>query len=202
MSIDPDILDRVQRLVRRSCEGVLLVGDRAERVKFVIDPEGGFPVMPSPAGALEADDLTLSIPDDADMQAIHLLGTPREVGPDGPVVDRWAVYHGRASRARMLALVVDSLKGEGEVLDGPDVPLHNPMRRDEAELCRAGNADPVRLAALCGRLTGTTPASALMVGMDPWGLDLRARFGVIRVEFERPIRPPLDAFEALRRMLG
>lgn len=202
MPIDPATLDTLQRRLRRTSSALLLVAERLDPIRFILDPASGRPVFPAHADAFSGDPLTLHVPDDTDLDALHLLGTPAEIDPRTTEAgDRWHAYHLKPPFPRMLALELDSIKTRELLIDAADASFVNPLRWSEPSLCRLGNADPVRLARLCERCTGTLPASPLMVGMDPWGLDLRARLGVIRVEFEEPARDPEAAPDALRRML-
>jgi hypothetical protein len=80
-------------------------------------------------------------------------------------------------------LDIESVKCVGFVVDGADLNTINTLHADETALCRELNADPARLAAMCLRETRTSVADPVAVGVDPFGIAVRARFGVVRVEF-------------------
>jgi hypothetical protein len=196
----PDLL----RLLRAHHEGTLLFADRSEPVRFVIDPASGQPVMPVPGFVLSCDAVTLCAPDDSfdNPDCLQVLAEPVEVDPQRePACDRHAAYFGRPAHARFARLTVHSVKRLGEVIDGDLVRLANPLARHEGALCKLANAAPDLVADLVARASATRPEHPMVVGVDPWGIDVRARFGVIRVEFPAPVSTDTEARAALESLL-
>lgn len=185
-------------------KALLAVGDRFDPVRFVLDPASGSPVIPVDADALEEVALTLHVPDDSDDQAIHLLGEPHELDRDRhPACDRYRVYFGEPKPRRWIALHLDSIKWSGGLIEANEVPLINPFHASEPRLCRELNADPARLSALCRAVAaGSAPADPRAVGIDPGGIDIRASFGIIRVEFAAPLAVPDDLAAACAAILS
>jgi hypothetical protein len=173
------------RRLRRFYEGVLGIGERVERTLLVIDPSSGRPVFPAPPGVFEEESLTLHTPED-EPGALMVLGRAVEIDPlrDAPC-DRWLIYHGRARWARWAAIEIESIKNTDTVLDRDEAQVPNPLLAAEAALCKWVNSmHAAALKGACARSLGTTPTSALLVGVDPYGLDVRVQFGVMRVEFD------------------
>lgn len=177
--------------LRRDYHGLLRVGEVLHQVRFVIDPATGDPVTVVPVHAVEqggdAAAVTLHVPDDGPL-AVHVLGHLEPLDPDRDAVcDRYLIYHGppsgRENKPRWARLLVDSIKQERTVIDRDEFAVGNPLAPREPAFCKAMNQDRDRIARICGRATGTTPESPLVVGVDPMGIDVRARLGVMRVEF-------------------
>ncbi|MFG0286144.1 MAG: hypothetical protein ACF8R7_17140, partial [Phycisphaerales bacterium JB039] len=108
--------------------------------------------------------------------------------PDEAQRDRGRAYHGPDRRGAWALGAVESLRlriSPGPaVLDGPDVLRPNPLRDDVAQLVRYANRDRTRLADAVRARLGSASIEPVAVGVDPWGLDVRARFGPVRFEFD------------------
>ena len=180
--------------LRRHYRGLLAIGDRFDPVCFVIHPASGRPVMAVAADALTQEAVTLHVPDDSGTQSVHLLGRPAVVDPArDPAADRFLVYHGTPRTRCWLAIDPESAKSADGVLGADEIDLTNTLHSAEPALCRALNADPGRLSALCrAAAAGTAPSDPRAVGVDPQGVDIRASFGIIRVEFRDPIASEHD----------
>lgn len=209
--MDIDIAERARRELRRHYEGVLLFHGLVCPVRFIIDGGTGRLLMPVEPGAVEAGELTLLVPDERDDAAQALLViTPAEPrGDAGEGCDRWSVYHGGTersaagvSRTAWVWGAIEALKLDGGVCGGEEVGRPNPLRAIEPRLCRELNAQRDAVSGACRRETGLAVESPLVVGVDAEGIDVRARFGILRLEFERTVASEEDARAELRRLLG
>lgn len=169
--------------LRRHYAGVLLADETATSCRFVIDPVCGSLVLACPGAALDAEGPVLLVPDEAP-DAAHLLLSLRATDPRTDAgCDRWRIYHGRPehpayARARVVAVRIGA-----RVVDGAELAFINPLHAEEPAICRALNADPDLLRRLCERAGGKASEHAVLVGVDPAGVDVRRRFDVLRVEF-------------------
>lgn len=189
------------RRLRRFHEGVLDVGGRFDRTMFILDPASSRPVFPAPPGALEGDVLTLHAPED-EPGAVRLAGAPVELDPlRHEACDRWLFYFGRPRWSRFCAIGIDHIKSVDEVISGDEVP-GNPLRQAEAGLLRELNLRPELLASACERLAKVRPTAPRAVGLDPYGLDIRAGFGPVRLEFEGVHGTEGEVRSALASLLG
>jgi hypothetical protein len=171
------------RRLHRFFEGVLDINERFERTKFVIDPATRRPVFPAAPGVLEAEQLTLQIPED-EPGALHAAGTPVELDPlRDEACDRYLFYFGKPRWSRFAALSLDHLKSVDLVIDADEV-IANPLRGAEPALCRWANQHQGLLVNLCQQRANVTPTNPRLVGVDPYGLDIRAEFGPVRIEFD------------------
>ncbi|HYF15542.1 MAG TPA: hypothetical protein VD971_10780 [Phycisphaerales bacterium] len=190
------------RRLRQHHEGILSFGELVEPVRFVLDPASGQPVLPVPYSALGYDSVVLFAPDDGldNPECLQVTAAPQEIDPNREeACDRHGAYFGKPAHVRWARLLVESVKRLDEVVDGDLIRLANPLRSAESELCRAANADPAKLAAACERMLGVKPAEPKAVGVDPWGIDVRARFGVARLEFPEPVGTKEEAVAMIEK---
>jgi hypothetical protein len=189
MSSAASILPRL----RQFTTGVLAfgesVGDVTEPCKFVLDPSSGEPVLPVTVEALRSEELMLYLPDDGldNPECLQVHAAASEIDPNREAAaDRWLAYHQRPTHARWARLRVQSVKRLDEVIDGDLVRLANPLARDEGRLCKAFNQYRAALARAAHRTANVHLDDPLLVGVDPWGCDVRHKFGVLRLEFAQP----------------
>jgi hypothetical protein len=78
---------------------------------------------------------------------------------------------------------IEAGKTETQVFSGEELSEPNLLTACEHRLVKALNADRALIAKACSRLRGVDVADPLVVGVDQLGVDVRARFGVLRLEF-------------------
>jgi hypothetical protein len=169
------------RELRRHHEGTFVAAERATPVRFVIDGATGRLVLPVEQWMLDHMDAVIFMPEERnDALQVHV---ELDATACGAGEDRWAAYHG-APRLRLWAAArVVGLRREADVCDEREVCAANPLRTAESRLLRVLNAERGALSATCERLAGVCVTDACAVGIDPFGIDVRARFGIVRVEF-------------------
>lgn len=190
-------------LVRRFTRGILAFGDRRADARFIIDGATGTPVLPVEPAASRCSELRFHLPAEAD-EVCQLLLTPAVIPrPEADeAVDRWAAYHGRSPSSVWVRCAIEAAKTADTVYDGAELTAPNPLRGlPEARLVKRLNAELPLVALACKRLTGLELAEPRVVGIDPLGFDIRARFGVVRMEFASPCRDEAGAWDAVRAEL-
>ncbi len=206
---DPTADDRhaAVRALRRHHHGTLQLHERVSEVKLVLEADSGQIVMPiEPALAKHGEaDMLLWLPaeSDWDMQAVVIVRAI-ERPEASEAVDRWKAYHGTSSFNTWVRCEIDGAKTSTAVFLPEDVQLPNPLGRGEYPLIRQANAHPDALAVACKRHAATPIADPLCVGADPFGIDVRARFGIIRLEFPPGIEAitPEACKREIDRLLG
>lgn len=197
------------RLIRRYHEATVQFHERRAEVGFVIDGATGelvFPAEPGFAASLdrigpddsEGPGLLLHLPDEAQRQlqltvAVRIVERPEAE----EAVDRWHAYHAASSGAGgtrpparvWLRCAIEGGKAPhspppGEVYSGESMTRPNPLRKAEPRLVKMINADRPALGRICRARAGMEIADPLCVGVDPFGIDVRARFGIVRIEFD------------------
>lgn len=189
----------VARILREHGEGVLAAGESVRRCLFVL--HGGALVLPVPAGTLREESWTLVVPEETD-DAMQLLLTPMLIDATHPGIDRWSAYHGRSGDNTWVTARIESAKLGADVIDGSEIDLNNPIAGDERSLCALVNRNHEGLVRACQRRAGVEPQEPRVVGIDAWGLDVRARFGMLRLEFEREATTRELAESAISDLVG
>ena len=77
----------------------------------------------------------------------------------------------------------------------------NVARPVESRLCKLLNENEDRLRTLTARMAGVMPETALAVGVDEDGIDVRVSLGVVRVEFPRRAASPEETEGTVRGLL-
>lgn len=194
---DPDdqALDHALDVLTAHCEGFLQIDEQGLPLKYIADPATGRLIASVPVAVFFSTQHVLSIPEESD-DALQLLLSPDETS-ESAATDRWQAYHGSPDHVRWASFWIDGARHGPWVFDGDAFSMSNPLAADEPALCKLLNADKARLAALCQRFAGMVVPSPVCVGVDPRGLHVRARFGVVRVRFD-DVHASVDA---ARRMI-
>ncbi len=170
------------------CDGVV------SAIRFVIDHGSGRVVFPSSELVFGAEERVLYVPEEASEALQLLLVDPTRPDPDTEEsCDRWKAYHGTPEHPRWASCAIESGRLEGAVVEGELLMTPNPLRSVEARVCKRLNADRPLLTRLCTRFAGVEVPEPLCVGVDPGGLDVRARFGIVRVPFKSEAETPEQA---------
>lgn len=186
--------------LRRHREGVLLADETAHGVRFVLEGESGRVVFPADGTIMEAEELVLFVPrespaDDHELQLLLSAGRASE-----GAVDRWRAYHGAPRMNGFGAFTIEGAKFDGAVVE-ETLTMTNPLMRVEGRLCRMINSDRAALAGACARWAGVEVKEPLAVGVDAHGMDVKARFGIVRLEFPGPVSDESAAERAIAALL-
>lgn len=201
MSDANSVIDKAWAFLRGHTRADLRFDEHMRPVKYVIAPDGR-PAAPVMVAMLQAMDGVLFIPEYVD-DAMELQVTIvqfEERGADAAVADRWRIYHGEPDDVRWAYLKVDAARFTGMVIDGDALERPNTLANDEARICRELNQKIDLLRRLCEHYGTMRVEQPVMVGIDPLGIDLRARFDVVRVPASRPMRNAEDAISILTEM--
>ena len=172
---------------------------RVEPCRFLLDDVTGRPITCLPAAVVCADEHILFVPDESE-DALQLLTIPEPI-EGGASCDRWMAYFGSPPHARFVRYAIDCGRMGAAVFDGDALSIPNPLRSETGPLCNRFNRLRPELIELCRSAGCTAPGSALLVGVDTFGIDVKARFGVLRFEFESPAQDGQDAADRIERML-
>lgn len=189
--MDPEARTLV-RLLRAHRTGSLVTAETARPCPTIIDPDLGRLVAALTTDEASLDAATLFVPDESD-SALQLLVLPSRSEPASPAAsDRYQAAYGPPTLPFLLALAVDGARLDSVVVDGAEIDLRNPLAAATGSLRRLLNADRPRLARACVRSRLRVGEEPVCVAIDPDGLDVRGRFGLVRVEFQAPAATPED----------
>ena len=191
--------------------GVLVCDAGAEPARLVVAEHGGSATLPMHHDLHEAGQWSLAAPQELD-PAIELclerLDSDEDElpEPDEFEADRWLAYHGSTPpKCRLVSLGVVFARyanADGRTRVAEDVLTPNPLRAHVPALCKLLNADKARLADACARLAGVRPESPVAVGVDEWGVHVRAAFEVLRLGFVEPTMDESAARAAIEGVLS
>jgi hypothetical protein len=188
MHVDPNV-ERAMAFLRSHSRGDLRFDEHVQPIKYVIAPQDGRLVAPVMVAMLRSADVTLCVPADQD-GALELMVTLEEFndksGEQAGLADRWRIHHGEPDDVRWALMLIDAARFDGMFIDGEALMQSNPLAADEARLCREMNIQHIdALRDLCDRRGHMRVEQPVMVGVDPRGIDVRARFDIVRVPFPR-----------------
>ncbi len=187
--------------LRAHHEATLIADETPWPIRYVL--ERGALLFPAPPATLEAEDLTLFVPEEepAHDDELQLMVTLQEQDA-GPGPDRWRAYHGEPRFSRWGVAAIQGARFAGHVLDPELLAIASPIAQAEPRLIRILNADRGRLAMVCKVIAGVAPAEPLAVGIDDLGIDIRARLGIIRLPFREPAPTPAQPQAPIAALFG
>lgn len=191
--------------------GMIVCEDGAEPARLVIAEAGGSVTLPMHHDLDEAGHWSFAAPQELD-PTIELSLEPLDPGahelpePDEIEADRWLAYHGSTPpKCRLVSLGVAFARyanEDGRTRVAEDVLTPNPLRSHVPALCKLLNADKAKLADACASLTGVRPESPIAVGVDEWGVHVKAAFDVLRLGFDEPAMDETAARGQIGEVLG
>ncbi len=196
-----EALETAIALFRAERTGELAFDEHVRPIRFVTDNETGHIVAPVMVAVLQCFEAVLHVPEESD-DALQLLLTPEAMdGESHAAADRWRIHHGEPQESRWARFHIESARHGPYVFDGAVFMGPNPVAGVEAALCRRLNEDPDLLGKVCERAAHFSIASPVCVGLDPDGVHVRARFGVVRVEFPHRAHGAHDAERLVEELL-
>lgn len=192
--------------LRQHFEGVISIDWSFHPTKYVLDPRTGRAVIPATEDLFSTEDLSLLVPDDGP-DSLQLLCEAVELDRRvEPACDRHLIYHGapdsRGRETRWAMLRVASAKFDGIVLETDDVEFAavNTLADSEPSMVKALNSRPAVVVAAISNSLRLKTDRPTVVGVDQSGFDVRARFGVLRLEYPRIAQSADDAIALVGEM--
>lgn len=207
----PNEPDRARPKILAHLAGVLVCEAGAEPARLVVAEAGGTVTVPMHRDLDEARHWSFAAPKELDPAielALEAIDTDANVPPDPTETeaDRWLAYHGSTPpgcRLVSLGVVFARYAGEdGRTLVADGVLTPNPLRAHVPALCKLLNGDKAKLAEACDRRTGVRPQSPIAVGVDEWGVHVKAAFDVLRLGFDEPAMDEAAARARIGEVLG
>ena len=198
-----DAIQRATRLLKGHTQGTLLADSAPyDSVRYIVDPRTGSLVLTVEEATLDSEDVVLVIPEDrfdAPMRVSLDLSTAIDEEP----CDRFLAYHLHQPCSIWARGKINFAKLEsGEVVGTDELETPNPLIDALAGLCKKLNSDRKALGEVCKLLTKAKVDEPLAVGIDPIGMDVRTKFGVLRVEFPSPVEDATQAEDVIAALYG
>lgn len=195
-------LTRARSLLRSHTTGTLLCDGTPTPVSYIIDPASGELVLCVDHDMLGADDCVLAIPEDSFSCPIRVNLAMEEM-PESISSDRYMAYHMRQDRPVWARGTIAFAKiDSGGVADGEALMIPNPLHEAIPHLCKRLNTDRKALREVCKLLTKAEIDNPIAVGVDEEGSDLRAEFGVIRMNWPGSVEDADQCERVIASLIG
>ncbi len=183
--------DAALAFLRNNSTATLKFGDNTRDVAYIIAPDGRL-VVSAMIAMLQPCDTVMFVPEYIDdcMEMHVSLRQFEESGDTGILADRWQVYHGEPPDVQWAVVDIDAARFHEMFIDGEFLCRENPLAEIEDSLCKQLNSDKDLLREVCESKTSVSVTDPLVVGVDSFGIDVRAPFGIVRIPaaslFEKP----------------
>lgn len=197
-----ETLNRARSLIRSHTNGTLLCDGTPTPASYIIDPSTGGLVLSVDHDMLGSDDCVLAIPEDSFSCPIRVTLSIEEM-PESIASDRYLAYHLRQdrpvwARGKIAFAKIDS----GGVADGDALMTPNPLNDAIPHLCKRLNADQGALREVCKLMTGAKIDEPVAVGVDDEGSDIRADFGVVRMNWPSRVESAEECELVIASLIG
>jgi len=185
-------IEEAHGLLRSWTQGLFRFDEHVQSLKYVIAPDGRL-IAPVMVAALQTPDTALYIPDDEApvLELLLSLEAFEERGDAAALADRWRIHHGTEEDINWAVMGIDMVRISDLVIDGDAIVRLNPFADVEADLCRTINdLGEDSLQRICKGHLDVDVEHPLAVAIDPLGLDVRARFDVLRLPFGTTLESP------------
>ncbi len=197
-----DTLKRARSLLRAHTTGTLLCDGTPTPILYIIDPASGELVLCAEHEMLGADDCVLAIPEDSFTCPMRVNLTIQEM-PESIASDRYIAYHLRQDRPIWARGTISFAKVDsGGVADGEALMTPNPIHNAIPKLCKRLNADQQALREVCKLLARAEIENPIAVGVDEEGSDIRAEFGVVRMNWPGPVEDADECERVIASLVG
>ena len=184
---DQKASDAAWAFLRSNTTASLKFGENMYEVSYVIASDGRL-VISAMVAMLQPCDTTMYIPEYIDdCMELHVTLTQfKEMGEEGILADRWQIYHGEPPDVQWAVIEIDAARFHEMFVDGEGLCRQNELAELESAICKSLNEheDAVRRGGLSK--TNIDVTNPLVVGVDPLGVDIRAPFGIVRVQADVP----------------
>ena len=190
---EQQVLECAWKFLRCNTMGTLRFGEHLHDVSYVIGNDGAM-IIPAMVAMLQPQDIVMYVPEYAeDCVEMHVtLEQFSEQGDGGVYADRWQMYHGEPPDVQWAKVTIDAARFHEMFIDGEGLQRENEIASDEPTLCKQLNGDVAEVIRACTRIAHVEVEAPVVVGVDTLGVDVRARFGVVRLASEAPLENTAD----------
>jgi hypothetical protein len=177
------IAESAWKFLRSNTTATIKFGEHTRDISYVISKTGEL-IIPAMVAMLQPCDTIMFVPEYSEgcMEMHVSLRQFIETGDDGLLADRWNVYHGDSPEVQWARVTIDAARFHEMFIDGESLCRENILAEVEGALCKELNAKcKEKVRALCTAKTFVTVEDPVVVGIDQFGIDVRAAFGIVRV---------------------
>jgi hypothetical protein len=185
---EQQVLEDAWNFLRCNTTGTLRFGDHLHEVSYVFSNDGAM-IIPAMVAMLQPQSLVMYVPEYAeDCMEMHV--TLEQFSPTGDgsaYVDRWQMYHGEPPDVQWAKVTIDAARFHEMFIDGDGLQRENEIAVDEPLLCIQLNGDIAEIVSACKQIANVEVETPVVVGVDQLGVDVRARFGIVRLASDAPL---------------
>jgi hypothetical protein len=177
------IAESAWKFLRSNTTATIKFGEHTRDISYAISKTGEL-IIPAMVAMLQPCDTVMFVPEYSEgcMEMHVSLQQFIATGDDGLLADRWNVYHGDSPEVQWASVIIDAARFHGMFIDGESFCRENILAEIEGALCKELNAEcKEKVRALCVAKTLVTVEDPVVVGVDQFGIDVRAAFGIVRV---------------------
>ena len=192
------VLEAAWAFLRANSTASLRFSEHMQDISYVIAPNGNL-VISAMVAMLQPGDTVMFVPEYVhDCMELHVSLQQFSESEEGALADRWQVYHGEPPDTQWALVTIDAARFHELFIDGETLCRENPFASHEAEICKELNSNPDIVRNICASKTNVEVAEPFVVGVDPLGVDVRAPFGIVRIQSERTFATPQDILHLFR----
>jgi hypothetical protein len=185
--------DTAWAFLRSNSTATLKFGENTQDVSYIIAPDGRL-VISAMVAMLQPCDTIMFVPEYAnDCMEMHVsLSQLLESGEGLALADRWQVYHGEPPDVQWAIVDIDAARFHEMFIDGETLSRENSLAEEDISLCKQLNKNKDILRSVCASKTNVDVSDPFVVGVDSLGIDVRAPFGIVRIQADTPFTSSED----------
>ena len=161
-------------------------------VSYIIAPNGTL-VISAMIAMLQPCDTVMFVPEYVhDCMELHVSLQQFNENENGILTDRWQAYHGEPPDTQWAIVTIDAARFHEQFIEGDALCRENPFASHEVEICKELNNQQDLVRSICVSKTNVEIPAPFVVGVDPLGIDVRATFGIVRIQAEPLFATPQD----------
>ena len=188
------------RFLRSNTTASLSFGENNFDISYIIIHDGRL-VISAMVAMLQPCDIVMYVPgyEEGCMEMHVSLIQFLDTGKNGVLADRWQVYHGEPPDTQWAFVDIDAARYHDMFIDGETLSRKNQLAAKERSICKTLNEQTDLVRRACVAKTNVDVTNPFVVGVDPLGIDIRAPFGIIRIQADQPFTTPEDVLGFLEK---
>lgn len=184
---EKEATDGAWEFLRSNSTASLAFGENNFNISYIITHDGRL-VISAMVAMLQPCDIVMYVPDyqDGCMEMHVSLVQFLDTGDDGRFADRWQVYHGEPPDTQWAFVDIDAARYHDMFIDGETLRRKNTLESNEHSICKLLNEQQDLVRRVCFAKTNVEVTDPFVVGVDPLGVDIRAPFGIVRLQCDKP----------------
>ena len=180
-------------------KGDLIFDDNIISIKYIIQKNGRL-LVPSMVAMLRAENTILVIPEDSsetENLQLQISLTKADSKQTVQESEKWNIYHGNSPDIHWATVDIDGAKIGRHWVDGEALMLENPLDKVNSNICSLINSKHSENIKNTLKAINITSPNPKIVGVDPWGIDIRGELCTFRIDADKKIKNLADVLNLL-----